>query len=76
MTSFFIAQISQEAALGIGTAAMTTMGGVVSFLFAYVMKFVADVKADLKECKEDRDLLHDKLHALALEVGKNRMEQS
>ena len=71
-----LAQLSQEAALGIGTAAITTMGGVVSFLFAYVMKFVADVKEDLKECKEDRDLLHDKLHNLALEVGKNKREQS
>ncbi len=71
-----LAQLSQEAALGIGTAAITTMGGVVSFLFAYVMKFVADVKEDLKECKEDRDLLHDKLHNLALEVGKNKREQT
>lgn len=76
MTSILLAQISQETALGIGTAAMTTMGGVVSFLFAYVMKFVSDTKADLKECKEDRDVLHEKLHNLALQVGKNNREQA
>jgi hypothetical protein len=52
------------------------MGAVVSFLFAYVMKFVADTKIDLKECKDDRDKLHDKMHTLALEVGKYRREQS
>jgi hypothetical protein len=73
--NLILAQISQEAALGIGTAMMTTMCGVVSFLFAYVMKFVSDTKSDLKECKEDRDVLHEKLHALALEVGKNAKGQ-
>jgi hypothetical protein len=76
MNWIFLAQISQETQLGITTAVITTMGAVVSFLFAYVMKFVADTKVDLKECKDDRDALHDKMHALALEVGKYRREQS
>jgi hypothetical protein len=75
MNWMLLAQLSQETQLGITTAAITTMGGVVSFLFAYVMKFVSDTKADLKECKDDRDALHDKMHALALEVGKYRREQ-
>jgi hypothetical protein len=39
------------------------------------MKFVADTKIDLKECKDDRDKLHDKMHTLALEVGKYRRGQ-
>lgn len=72
---FIIAQLSQEAQLGITTAAITTMGGVVSFLFAYVMKFVAETKLDLKECKEDREALHEKLHELALEFGRSRKDQ-
>jgi hypothetical protein len=76
MNWIFLAQLSQETQLGITTAAITTMGAVVSFLFAYVMKFVADTKIDLKECKDDRDKLHDKMHTLALEVGKYRREQS
>jgi hypothetical protein len=70
----FLAQLSQETQLGITTAAITTMGGVVSFLFAYVMKFVADTKADLKECKDDREALHEKMHALVLEFGKQKKE--
>ncbi len=71
---FLLAQLSQESQLGITAAAFTTMAGAISFLFAYVMKFVTDTKADLKECKDDREALHEKMHALILEFGKQRKE--
>jgi hypothetical protein len=74
MNWFVLAQLSQETQLGITTAAITTMAGAISFLFAYVMKFVSDTKADLKECKDDREALHEKMHALILEFGKQRKE--
>ena len=74
------AQLSQEAQLGVTTALLTTMAGAVTTLFLYFLKanaktqdnlekLAVETKADLKECREDRDVLHGKLHELAMQVA-------
>jgi hypothetical protein len=77
---FYLAQLSQEAQLSVTAAAMTTMGGAVATMFLYyksantktqenLEKLAIETKADLKECREDRDVLHAKFHELAVQVA-------
>jgi ABC-type transporter MlaC component len=77
---FLFAQLSQEAQLGVTTALLTTMAGVITTLFLWLMKsnaktqdnlekLAVETKADLKECREDRDVLHSKFHELAMQVA-------
>jgi ABC-type transporter MlaC component len=86
MSWFFLAQLSQEAQLGVTTALLTTMAGVITTLFLWLMKSNAktqdnleklaiETKADLKECREDRDVLHSKFHELAMQVAQVKRNQ-
>jgi ABC-type transporter MlaC component len=86
MTWIFLAQLSQEAQLGVTTALLTTMAGVITTLFLWLMKSNAktqdnleklaiETKADLKECREDRDVLHSKFHELAMQVAQVKRNQ-
>jgi ABC-type transporter MlaC component len=81
-----LAQLSQEAQLGVTTALLTTMAGVITTLFLWLMKSNAktqdnleklaiETKADLKECREDRDVLHSKFHELAMQVAQVKRGQ-
>ena len=81
-----LAQLSQEAQLGVTTALLTTMAGVITTLFLWLMKSNAktqdnleklaiETKADLKECREDRDVLHSKFHELAMQVAQVKRNQ-
>jgi ABC-type transporter MlaC component len=83
---FLLAQLSQEAQLGVTTALLTTMAGVITTLFLWLMKSNAktqdnleklaiETKADLKECREDRDVLHSKFHELAMQVAQVKRNQ-
>ena len=83
---FLLAQLSQEAQLGVTTALLTTMAGVITTLFLWLMKSNAktqdnleklaiETKADLKECREDRDVLHSKFHDLAMQVAQVKRDQ-
>lgn len=63
--NFVIAQLSQESVLGVATAAMTTMCGVVSFLFAYLMSSIKEAK---KESAEQSKKTEDALTKLAQET--------
>jgi hypothetical protein len=80
------AQLSQEAQLGVTTALLTTMAGAVTTLFLYFLKANAktqenleklaiETKADLKECREDREILHSKFHELAIQVAQVKRDQ-
>ena len=82
----FLAQLSQEAQLGVTTALLTTMAGVITTLFLWLMKsnaktqdnlekLAVETKADLKECREDRDVLHSKFHELAMQVAQVKRDQ-
>jgi ABC-type transporter MlaC component len=82
----FLAQLSQEAQLGVTTALLTTMAGVITTLFLWLMKsnaktqdnlekLAVETKADLKECREDRDVLHSKFHELAMQVAQVKRNQ-
>ena len=84
--NFFLAQLSQEAQLGVTTALLTTMAGVITTLFLWLMKsnaktqdnlekLAVETKADLKECREDRDVLHSKFHELAMQVAQVKRNQ-
>jgi len=86
MNWIFLAQLSQEAQLGVTTALLTTMAGVITTLFLWLMKSNAktqdnleklaiETKADLKECREDRDVLHSKFHELAMQVAQVKRNQ-
>jgi ABC-type transporter MlaC component len=86
MSWIFLAQLSQEAQLGVTTALLTTMAGVITTLFLWLMKSNAktqdnleklaiETKADLKECREDRDVLHSKFHELAMQVAQVKRNQ-
>ena len=81
-----LAQLSQEAQLGVTTALLTTMAGVITTLFLWLMKsnaktqdnlekLAVETKADLKECREDRDVLHSKFHELAMQVAQVKRNQ-
>jgi hypothetical protein len=83
---FLLAQLSQEAQLGVTTALLTTMAGVITTLFLWLMKsnaktqdnlekLAVETKADLKECREDRDVLHSKFHELAMQVAQVKRNQ-
>jgi ABC-type transporter MlaC component len=83
---FLLAQLSQEAQLGVTTALLTTMAGVITTLFLWLMKantktqdnlekLAIETKADLKECREDRDVLHSKFHELAMQVAQVKRNQ-
>ena len=86
MMFVLLAQLSQEAQLGVTTALLTTMAGVITTLFLWLMKSNAktqdnleklaiETKADLKECREDRDVLHTKFHELAMQVAQVKRGQ-
>jgi ABC-type transporter MlaC component len=86
MNWMLLAQLSQEAQLGVTTALLTTMAGVITTLFLWLMKSNAktqdnleklaiETKADLKECREDRDVLHSKFHELAMQVAQVKRGQ-
>jgi ABC-type transporter MlaC component len=86
MNWMLLAQLSQEAQLGVTTALLTTMAGVITTLFLWLMKSNAktqdnleklaiETKADLKECREDRDVLHGKFHELAMQVAQVKRNQ-
>jgi hypothetical protein len=86
MSWLFLAQLSQEAQLSVTAAAMTTMGGAVATMFLYYIKANAktqdnleklaiETKADLKECREDREVLHSKFHELAVQVAQVKRDQ-
>jgi ABC-type transporter MlaC component len=86
MNWLFLAQLSQEAQLGVTTALLTTMAGVITTLFLWLMKSNAktqdnleklaiETKADLKECREDRDVLHSKFHELAVQIAQVKRDQ-
>ena len=66
--NLILAQLSQEAQLGVTTAAITTMGGVIATLFLWLMKAQANYseKADknYEACKEDRKALWDQVGIL------------
>jgi ABC-type transporter MlaC component len=62
------------------------MAGVITTLFLWLMKSNAktqdnleklaiETKADLKECREDRDVLHSKFHELAMQVAQVKRNQ-
>jgi ABC-type transporter MlaC component len=38
-------------------------------------KLAVETKADLKECREDRDVLHSKFHELAMQVAQVKRNQ-
>ena len=80
------AQLSQEAQLGVTTMLLTTMATVIATLFLWLMKantktqdnlekLAIETKADLKECREDRDVLHAKFHELAMQVAQVKRDQ-
>jgi ABC-type transporter MlaC component len=86
MNWMLLAQLSQEAQLGVTTALLTTMAGVITTLFLWLMKsnaktqdnlekLAVETKADLKECREDRDVLHSKFHELAMQVAQVKRNQ-
>jgi ABC-type transporter MlaC component len=86
MMFMLLAQLSQEAQLSVTAAAMTTMGGAVATMFLYYIKanaktqdnlekLAVETKADLKECREDRDVLHSKFHELAMQVAQVKRNQ-
>jgi ABC-type transporter MlaC component len=81
-----LAQLSQEAQLGVTTMLLTTMATVIATLFLWLMKanaktqdnlekLAVETKADLKECREDRDVLHTKFHELAMQVAQVKRDQ-
>jgi ABC-type transporter MlaC component len=81
-----LAQLSQEAQLGVTTMLLTTMATVIATLFLWLMKanaktqdnlekLAVETKADLKECREDRDVLHSKFHELAMQVAQVKRDQ-
>ena len=80
------AQLSQEAQLGVTTALLTTMAGAITTLFLYFLKANAktqdnleklaiETKADLRECREDREVLHGKFHELAVQIAQVKRDQ-
>ena len=81
-----LAQLSQEAQLGVTTMLLTTMATVIATLFLWLMKanaktqdnlekLAVETKADLRECREDRDVLHSKFHELAVQVAQVKRDQ-
>ena len=77
---FHLAQLSQEAQMTATIAIVGTLGTVCATLFAYVMrataktqdnleKLATETRADKKKCDEDREILHTKLHDLAIMVA-------
>jgi hypothetical protein len=80
------AQLSQEAQLGVTTALLTTMAGAITTLFLYFLKanaktqdnlekLATETKADLRECREDREVLHSKFHELAVQIAQVKRDQ-
>jgi hypothetical protein len=80
------AQLSQEAQLGVTTALLTTMAGAITTLFLYFLKanaktqdnlekLATETKADLRECREDREVLHSKFHELAMQIAQVKRDQ-
>ena len=77
---FYLAQLSQEAQMSATLAIVGALGGVCVTLFTWLMransktesnleKLAAETRADKKKCDEDREVLHTKLHDLAVMVA-------
>lgn len=75
-----IAQLSQDSLVVIiGMAVVGSLSSAVVYLFTWLMKansntqeklekFVVETKADLDECRKDREVLHAKIHDLVCTV--------
>ena len=82
------AQLSQDSMIVIvGMAVCGSLSGAVVFLFGInqkqnlrtqdkLEKFAEETKVDLKECRDDRELLHSKIHDLAVQFAQVRREQT
>ena len=77
---FHLAQLSQEAQMSATVAIVGTLVGVCGTLFTWLMransktqdnleKLATETRAEKKKCDEDREVLHAKVHDLAVQVA-------
>lgn len=77
---FYLAQLSQEAQMSATLAIVGALGGVCVTLFTWLMransktesnleKLAQETRLEKKKCDEDRELLHQKFHELAISVA-------
>ena len=83
-----LAQLSQDSlVVVIGMAICGSLSGAVVFLYGVNQKqnlrtqdkfekFAEETKQDLKECREDRELLHQKIHDLAIQFAQVKRDQA
>ena len=71
----------------VGMAVCGSLSGAVVFLFGVnqkqntktqekLEKFADETRADLKECRDDREVLHAKFHDLAIQLAQVKKEQT
>ena len=84
----FLAQLSQDSMIVIiGMAVCGSLSGAVVFLFGVnqkqnartqekLEKFADETRTDLKECRDDREVLHAKFHDLAIQLAQVKRDQT